>query len=97
MLVGQEALGQDVVAATASSPTGPWVGHTTVYRTPTWGAGSFTYNATPHPQLGRDGDLVIGYSVNSSDVDYVSRYADLYRPRFVRVPARCLPTSARPS
>ena len=74
-----------MVVSSATGPTGRWSAPTTVCTVPDYGAGSFTYTATPHPHLGRDGDLVAGYSVSTRDPR-----PNAYRLRFVRVPAACL-------
>jgi hypothetical protein len=91
LLVAQTPLHRDVFVAAAAAPQGPWSPPATVYTTPEWGTGSFSYNATPHPQLGRDGDLVVGYSVNTRDPVALATRPGAYRLRFVRVPAGCLP------
>src|SRR5690606_34091954 len=51
-----------------------------------------TYNATAHPEFIKDNELLISYNVNGicksfCDDPFSGRYdADLYRPKFVRVP-----------
>ena len=60
-----------------------------LYTTPTWGEGTYTYNAVAHPEQDAAGGLLVSYNVNSFDGSELYRQADIYRPRFVRVPERC--------
>ncbi len=92
VLVTQLPVQRDVVAASAPSPTGPWGPPTTIYTVPDFGPGSFTYNATPHPQLTRDGELVVGYSINTRDLATLFARPNAYRLRFMRVAPGCLPS-----
>jgi hypothetical protein len=82
--------GREISVRSASGPAGPWGAPRTVYTTPQWGGRSYTYNATAHPELATGDELVIGYNVNSLDGSELAGDADLYRPRFVRVPAACV-------
>ena len=74
----------------APTPIGPWSDKTTIYTTPAW-SDSFTYNALAHPELSDDQSLLVSYNVNSSSGSGAYGNADLYRPRFIRVPMSCLP------
>ncbi len=79
-------LSPEVVAYAACDPAGPFEDRTVLYLTPEQEEGlSFTYNAHAHPQFTEDGELLISYNVNASDIAWVFADADLYRPRFVRV------------
>jgi hypothetical protein len=91
VLVTQLPVQREVVAASAPTPAGPWGPPTTIYTVPDFGPGSFTYNATPHPQLGRGGDVVVGYSINTRDLATLFARPNAYRLRFIRVGPGCLP------
>src|SRR5919198_465167 len=64
----------------APRPQGPWLTSVTAATAPDPGPGLYTYNATVHPEFNDGGQMLIGYSVNSTDGDHTS--ADSYRPRF---------------
>ena len=81
----------EVVAYVSCSPTGPFVGRTTLFHTPETGASGtygnpnvFTYNAHEHPELRRGDRLLVTYNVNSFDFADL-RDVTIYRPRFVEV------------
>ena len=76
-------LGNEIVAYTASSPTGPFAGPTPVYATPEAKGNIFTYNAHAHPELGKPGELVVSYNVNSFAIQDIYKNVDDYRPRFI--------------
>lgn len=82
------AFSRDIEAYTSCSPTGPWIGPTTVYQAPDY-AGTdpnvFTYNAHAHPEFTRNGELLVSYNVNS--LNFADDMSDvrLYRARFIRV------------
>lgn len=87
-----ELLSPHVVAYAADSPTGPFTNRTAVYTTPETGAdGSYhngnvyTYNPHVHPELSRDGSLLVTYNANSFDNQDLYADVSIYRPRFVRV------------
>jgi fibronectin type 3 domain-containing protein len=76
-----------IVAYTATAPTGPWTGPTILYTAPEPVAGSskIVYDAKLHPSLASPGKLLMSYNVNS--LTYADNLADahLYRPRFVDI------------
>ena len=78
--------GREIVAYEASAPWGPWQKRRLLYTTPEEYANTFTYNAVAHPQFTRDGELLISYNVNSFEFQDLFDNADIYKPRFVRVP-----------
>jgi hypothetical protein len=84
------ALSRNISAWQGSTPWGAWTDKTTVYTTPQW-SDSFTYNALAHPELSDGQSLLVSYNVNSSSGTGAYGNADLYRPRFIRVPLSCLP------
>lgn len=78
--------------AWSRSPGGPFGPARTLYTAPEVGAGGtygnrnvIAYNPHEHPELGRVGELVVSYNVNSLESGDVVRVAGIYRPRFVRV------------
>ena len=87
LLITQEPLfGRRILGLWAPTPTGPWSNPQVIYTTPD-GPGVITYNAVAHPELVRDDQLLLSYSVNGTgDGDPLTVYA----PRFVRVPVACL-------
>jgi hypothetical protein len=78
-------LGNEIVAYTASGPTGPFTSPTHVYATSEAGGNIFTYNAHAHPELGKPGELVVSYNVNSFAIQDIYKNVDDYRPRFIDV------------
>ena len=64
------------------APEGPWSEPVAVAKAPEHQGDIFAYNAKAHPELSRDGRLLISYNVNTSDLAKVVADADIYRPRF---------------
>lgn len=87
-------LGRDIFSLSCDSPAGPFTGKKVVYTMEDKYKGSYmiTYNGTAHPEFNSETDLLISYNVNdkcpgSCEFWQTSRWnADLYRPKFVRVP-----------
>lgn len=75
----------DIYLYDAASPVGPFTNKRKVYTTPQTGGNIITYNAVAHPQYIKDGQLLISYSVNSTDGRDLYKNADNYRPYFVRL------------
>jgi fibronectin type 3 domain-containing protein len=75
---------RDLFAYFATTPTGPFVRQTLLYRAPEANTTQIVYDARLHPEQTCNGsNLVISYNVNSlTDGD---NYADahIYRPRFI--------------
>jgi hypothetical protein len=71
---------------------GIWSGKTLLYITPfrEGNKNLFTYNAMTHPQFIKDGKLLISYNTNSFVLEDHFRDADIYRPRFIRVPIKLI-------
>ena len=80
--------GDRIFARTAPEPYGPWSARRPVYRVPgvQRNEAYFTYAAKAHPRLSPPGELLISYVINSHDFGAMVRDADIYRPRFIRVP-----------
>jgi len=89
----------NIVLYSACSPQGPFSAKDVVYVTPETGTKTvlgmtsgqqltgtlLTYNPHAHPQFTINGDLLLSYDLNSSSGDDLI-YADVYRPKFIRVP-----------
>lgn len=85
-LVTQEILfGSKIFIAESNALTGPFTNQRILYCTPETGGTVITYNAFVHPELSRDGELVISYNINNNDFPAVFRNADYYRPKFIRI------------
>lgn len=79
-------IGQETAVRVGLSPTGPFDAPITLWTCPEASADPdiYCYNAKAHPHLSGPGELLISYNVNTFDfADQV--YADIYRPRFIRV------------
>jgi hypothetical protein len=89
-------LGAGILARTCRYPDGRWSAPVRLYTCPEPGADTrvFAYSAKAHPELSRPGELLVSYSVNSTDFRDVVEHADTYRPRFVRVSREMLPAAA---
>lgn len=75
-----------IKASISDTPYGVFENKTTVYVHDTClttvGDGNNTYNAKAHPALSSADEIIISYNVNGDDC---FRYADIYRPRFLRL------------
>ena len=82
-----EYLGSDLVVWSATSPSGPFDGGTTVAFLPSDPArGRLRYMPLAHPDLLPEaGTVVVSYSRNSTAVGRIANNPFLYRPRFLRV------------
>jgi len=85
--------GARILLRAAQSPWGPWSEPRAVYTVP--GLSSqrkhITYAAKAHRELSRSGELLVTYVVNSLDFSENVNNADIYHPRFVRVPLTLAP------
>lgn len=72
-----------VIARHAPTPEGPWSDPVEVAVLPEHQSDVFCYNAKAHPELTRDGKILVSYNVNSTDLKRVELEADIYRPRFL--------------
>jgi hypothetical protein len=75
----------NIVAYTATAPTGPFGNQTYLYKTPEAGGSIITYIPQLHAEFGSPGTLVLSYNVNS--LEDGGDYADarIYRPRFIDI------------
>ena len=83
-----DALSRDVAVRYGESPIGPWGAPISVWRAPEpdLDPDIYTYNALGHPHLSQAGELLISYNVNTFEFGDHFRSADIYRPRFIRLP-----------
>lgn len=69
------------------SPVGPFQAELPVYipPEPQIYPSAFVYNAKAHPHLSTEDEMLISYNVNTFSLYDLMHYADIYRPRFVRL------------
>jgi hypothetical protein len=81
-------LSPEIYSFVSDKPYGSWSQKTFLYKTPIpqGNKNLFTYNALAHPQFTEDGKILISYNMNSMLLEDHFRDADIYRPRFIRVP-----------
>ena len=87
-------LGREIYSWESDSPEGPFTNKKLLYTIEDKYKGEYmiTYNATAHPEFIKNNELLISYNVNGACTNYcedpfANRYnADLYRPKFIRVP-----------
>ncbi|KAA3606753.1 MAG: DUF5005 domain-containing protein [Planctomycetota bacterium] len=82
-----DGVGKDVGLRVADSPVGPFGTLQRIYRCPEPDllTDVFVYNAKGHPHLSETGELLISYNVNTLNFWDHFYYADIYRPRFLRL------------
>jgi hypothetical protein len=82
----------DICAFTSDKPNGPFDNKSLLYTTPIPGNDTnlITYNAVAHPQFIEDNRLLVSYNMNSFVEEDHFRNADIYRPRFIRVPLKLI-------
>jgi Domain of unknown function (DUF5005) len=85
-------LSPQIYSFISDSPYGPWKNKTLLYVTPLPedNKNLFTYNAMAHPEFTDKGMLLISYNMNSNILADHFRDADIYRPRFIRVPLKLI-------
>ena len=83
-----DTLSNTVAVSYGSSPTGPWGPPIPIWTCPetTLTPNITTYNAKAHPHLSAPGELLISYNVNTFSFAEHFANADIYRPRFIRLP-----------
>jgi hypothetical protein len=87
-------LGRNIYSWESETPEGPFTNKKLIYTIEDQYNGEYmiTYNATAHPEFIKDNELLVSYNVNGACTNYCQdpfndRYdADLYRPKFIRVP-----------
>jgi len=89
LLTQMGGFSDEICSFISDTPYGPWEQKTLLYKTPLPRESNmniFTYNALAHPEKMKDGDLLVSYNMNSMVLADHYRDADIYRPRFIRVP-----------
>ena len=93
MVQCEPLLGDHILTRTSATPFGPWSAPAAVCQVPDLDRAKkhITYAAKAHPEVSRPGELLVSYVVNSLDFGESATNAEIYRPRFVRVPVSRLP------
>jgi len=88
MVQSEPVFGRRILVRTAPRPEGPWTRAAPVYEVAGVAKNKtyFTYAAKGHAPLAREGELLITYVINSHDFWAMLGDAQIYRPRFVRLP-----------
>ncbi len=88
MVFQLDALGADIAVRYGASPVGPWDAPIPIWHCPeiTLTPNILVYGAKAHPHLSQPGELLISYHVNTTVFAEHFQFADIYRPRFVRLP-----------
>jgi hypothetical protein len=88
-------LSPEIYSFISENPYGPWRNKILLYVTPIpeGNKNLFTYNAMAHPEFTENGMLLISYNMNSNLLEDHFRDADIYRPRFIRVPVKMIDPS----
>lgn len=86
LIFSLDTLSGRVAMKRSDTPYGPWDPAEILWdiQTPP-GIEVFTYNAKAHPHLSEPGELLISWNVNAVDFWDHFQYADIYRPRFVKL------------
>ncbi len=83
-----DTLGDYVAVRLAPTPVGPWGDFHQIYycpQTDSLNGDVYPYNAKAHPHLSDEGELLISYNVGGGNFFQYFTYADIYRPRFIRL------------
>lgn len=93
MIHSEPLFGPHVMLRVAPVPEGPWSKPRPIFRVPELARNKdyFTYAAKAHPELSRPSELLITYVVNSFDFAAGVADAEIYRPRFIRLPHSAIP------
>jgi hypothetical protein len=87
-------LGREIYSWESANPEGPFTNKKLIYTIEDKYRSEYmiTYNATAHPEFIKNNELLVSYNVNGACTNYcedvfANRFnADLYRPKFFRVP-----------
>ena len=86
LIFSLDTMSNKVAMKTSQNPWGPFTNTEILWDIPVPDSPSvFTYNAKAHPHLSEPGELLISYNVNAWDFWDHFRFADIYRPRFIRL------------
>ena len=93
MVHSQPAFGDQVLGRTARRPEGPWSPAAPLLRVEEVRrhASYFTYAGKAHAELSRPGELLVTWVLNAHDFEAMVADAEIYRPRFARVPLSLFP------
>ncbi len=88
MVHSEPWFGPHVLVRGAAQPWGPWSKPIRIYCVPGVAKNEayFTYAAKAHAHLSTGDELLISYIINSHDFAAAVNDADIYRPRFIRLP-----------
>lgn len=78
-------LSDEIYIWDAAGPAGPFSNRRLVYKTPKLTNSTWTYNATAHTELSENGELLVGYCTNTTNIGQLYNNADTYRPYFIKV------------
>ena len=83
-----DALGRTIAVRYGASPVGPWSAPIAIWDCPEVALtpNIVVYGAKAHPHLSNPGELLISYHVNSLSFVENLQDADIYHPRFIRLP-----------
>jgi len=86
LIFSLDTMSNKVAMKTSATPWGPFTNTEILWDIPVPDVPSvFTYNAKAHPHLSEPGELLVSYNVNAWDFWDHFRYADIYRPRFIKL------------
>lgn len=90
------SLSTEICSFTSDNLTSNWHNKQTLYSTPLpqEDHNLFTYNAVAHPQFTNNNEILISYNTNSFILSEHFENADIYRPRFIRVPINIILTES---
>jgi hypothetical protein len=74
----------EIAAWRAPAPQGPWIGGLTIATVPV-PPGAVSYNAVLHPELGRDGGLLLSSNLAPADPADLGARPELYRATWIRL------------
>lgn len=90
-----DTITRHVAVRVGETPWGPWGDFQIIWSAPEpdlWPDETvWCYNAKAHPHLSEPGSLLISYNLNVEDFWAHFEYADIYRPRFIRLTSPLLP------
>jgi hypothetical protein len=79
---------QNVFFRIGDHPWGAFGSRTNIFSAPEWhiyNSSVYTYNAKAHPSLSGNGEWLVSYNVNTSDLNLNLAHADIYHPRFFKL------------
>ncbi len=91
-LTQMDSFSTEICSFVSESPVGPWENKSLLYTTPIPNEDKnlITYNALAHPQFMDEKQILVSYNMNSFGLEDHFSNADIYRPRFIRVPLKMI-------